>query len=95
MPKRISNEERERLTDIAERMYLEDEQITLKQIGQRLGISTATVWRWLKRRGVPMRPPPSYYRLEREKVIPYRQPKPAQPLATLEAWDLEAEIDQI
>jgi IS30 family transposase len=55
---------REERAELAEKMYTEDQMI-LREIAAKLGVSKTTIWKDLKRRNVEMRPGPDYYRNQR------------------------------
>lgn len=49
----------------AARLYTENEQITMAEVGEQLGVSKATIYKDLKAMGVESRPGPEYYRAQR------------------------------
>lgn len=85
--------------DIAERLYTE-EQLTCRQIAERLGCSRSTIHRDLRDRNVKMRPGPEWYRNQRiaQQMIrraERRRKKLERQRASLEVWNIEAELDSI
>jgi hypothetical protein len=50
--------------DLTAKLYTEDQMI-LREIAERLGVSKTTIWKDLKARNVEMRPDPHYYRSRR------------------------------
>jgi transposase-like protein len=53
--RRITPKEREKFTDRAAKLYLEDKK-SIRDIGEQLGFSSSTINSWLKQAGVPIRP---------------------------------------